>query len=69
MYVYPYDAEYLWHVVSCMLFDDGYDLSKLFEEVLPHSTVTCADDAQKGGHHLDTYVRTCKLGSRVNDNL
>ena len=37
---YSYDAEYLWHVVPGMLLDDGYDLTQLLEEVLPHTTVT-----------------------------
>ena len=49
---YPYDAEYLWHVVPCMLFDDGYDLPKLLEQVLPHPSVTSTDHAQERWHHL-----------------
>ena len=52
VYTHPNDAEYLWHVVPGMLFDYGYDLSQLFEEVFPHPSVARTDHTQEGGHHL-----------------
>ena len=57
MYTHPYDAEYLWHVVPCVLFDDGYDLSQLFEEILPHPTVTRPNHTQERRHHLHVGVK------------
>ncbi len=52
MCMYPYDAEYLWHVVPCVLLDDGYDLPQLLEEVLPHPPVTRTDHTQERWHYL-----------------
>ena len=46
------DPEYLWHVVPCVLLDDGDDLTKLFEQVLPHVLVTGTHHTQEWRHHL-----------------
>ena len=68
---YPYDAEYLWHVVPCVLFDDGYYLPELLEQVLPHPSVTCTDHAQERRHHLQVGVKgqLCLLYINYNDTI
>ena len=47
------DREYLLHVVSGVLSDDGHYLPQLFKHVLPHVIVTVADGMEEGRHHLE----------------
>ena len=49
---YSNDREDFGHVVSGMLFDDGDNLTQLFEHVLSHVTVTMTNSMEKWWHHL-----------------